>query len=24
METFCADELPEDLKKIPTVKPGSK
>jgi orotate phosphoribosyltransferase len=24
METFCADELPEDLKKIPAVKPGSK
>ena len=24
METFCVDELPEDLKKIPAVKPGSK
>src|SRR3982751_2184545 len=24
MESFCADELPEDLKKIPAVKPGSK
>src|SRR5262245_6835998 len=24
VETFCADELPPDLAKIPAIKPGSK